>query len=80
MSIIVILLPIHIFLFFLLELSFINLKNHYIHSTKGDNIYLPFQKAIKISTNNFKIDIKGISRRVKIFKNIISAFYIFLKQ
>ena len=40
----------------------------------GDNNYLPFQKKVtKVSRNYFKIDIKGISSRLEMCKNILSS-------
>ena len=44
---------------------------------KEDNNYLPFQKKLtKAPNNNFKIDIKGISGRLEMCKNIISAYIV----
>ena len=40
---------------------------------KGDNNYLPFHKTNKSIKNNFDIDIKGISGRLEMCKNIVSA-------
>ena len=39
---------------------------------KGDNNKLPFQRA-KVSQNNIKINIKGISGLLEMCKNIVSA-------
>ena len=42
--------------------------------TKGDNNYPRFQETpTKVSTNNFKVDIKGISGRLEMSKNIVSG-------
>ena len=37
----------------------------------GENNYLPFQEINKISNNYFKIDIKGISGRLEICKDVV---------
>ena len=47
--------------------------NNYILNSKGDIITSLFRKPTKVSTNNFKIDINGISDLLKMCKNIISA-------
>ena len=75
MSIIVLLSPIRFFsIFSFFELSFINIKPLYILNLKGDNNYLPLKKKLtKVSTNNFKKDINGISDPLEMCKNIISA-------
>ena len=42
---------------------------------KGEIIITPlFRKLTKVSTNNFKIDINGISDQLEICKNIFSAY------
>ena len=39
-----------------------------------------FRKQTKMSTNNFKIDINGISDPLEMCKNIISAESLFINQ
>ena len=72
MSIIVLLSPIHFFPFFR------SLKYHYkskttIFSIQREIIITSlFKKLTKVSTNNFKIDINGISDPLEMCKNTIS--------
>ena len=74
MSIFVLLSLIHFFLFFFPSLNYhLEILNHSFLSSNGDNNYPPFQKTNKVSRNNFKIDIKGISDVYGLCKNIISA-------
>ena len=47
--------------------------------TKGDNNYSLVKKLTKVSTNNFKMDIKRISRQSEISRKFISA-QIFIYQ
>ena len=71
-SIIALLSPIHFFHFFLLRITcIINRYKTNIFSFKREIIIIP--KITKMSRNELKIDIKGISRRLEICKNIISA-------
>ena len=75
MSIIVPLSPIHFFpQFSFFELSFINLKPLQLYSIQREIIITSlFRKPTKVSMNNFKIDINGISNPLEMCKNIISA-------
>ena len=55
------------------KLSFINLKPIYILIPKGDNYYSAFQETNKVSTNNFKTDIEGISDWLEMCKDLVSV-------
>ena len=61
------------FIFSFIELSFINLEPLYFSIQREKIITSLFRKLTKISTNNFKIDINGISDLLEMCKNIISA-------
>ena len=77
MSIFVLLSPIHFFPYLsFLELLSINLKTILFSFKREIIITSLFKKLTKISRNNFKIDIKGISARLKMCKNIISAYFL----
>ena len=70
MSIIVLLSPIH----FLLLQNIIYISKTTIISIQREIIITSlFRKPTKVSTNNFKIDINGISDPLEMCKNIISA-------
>ena len=73
MSIIVLLSPIFFAFFSLFKLSFINLKPLYSQLKHEIIITSLFRKLTKVSTNNFNIEIKGISDPLEMCKNIISA-------
>ena len=70
MSIIVVLSSIYFFFpfFSFLELSIMNLKPPYFQFKKEILITFLFRKLTKVSTNNFKIDINGISDPLEICK------------
>ena len=73
MSIIVLVSLIHFLRFFLLQII-IHKPKITIFSIQREIIVTSlFRKLTKISTNNFKIDINGISGPLEICKNIISA-------
>ena len=74
MNIIVLLSPIHFFPpFSFFELIFYESKIT-IFSIQSEIIITSlFRKLTKVSTNHFKIDINGISDRLEMCKNIISA-------
>ena len=73
MSIIVLVSLIHFLRFFLLQII-IHKSKTTIFSIQWEIIVTSlFRKLTKISTNNFKIDINGISGPLEICKNIISA-------
>ena len=73
MSIIVLLSLIHFFFFSFFELSFINLKTTIFSIQREKIISSLLRKQTKVSTNNFKIDIKAISESLEMCKTIISA-------
>ena len=56
------------------------MENHYILNSKRDSIYYLFRKLTKVSTNNFKIDINGISDLLEMCKNIILHKSLFINQ
>ena len=73
MSIIVLLSPIHFSIFSFIELSFINLKTTIFSIQREVIIASIFRKLTKVSTNNFKTDINGVSDSLEMCKNIFSA-------
>ena len=66
--------PIHLFPFFsFFELSYIKSKTTLFSIQREIMTTFLFRKLTKVSTNNFKIDIHGISDPLEMLKNIISA-------
>ena len=70
MCIIVLLSPIHFFPLF----PSLNYHLHYILNSEGGNV------LTIVSTNNFKIDINGISDSLEICKNIISEYILIYQR
>ena len=73
MSTIALLSPIHFFHVFLLCIIIYKSKTAIFSIQKAIIITSLFRKLTKVSTNNFKIDINGISNPLDTCKNIISA-------
>ena len=55
------------------ELSFIKFKTTIFSIQRKKIVIFLYSKLTKVSTNNFKIDISGISDPLKMCKNIISS-------
>ena len=73
MSIIVLLSPIHFSHLFPLRIIIYKYKTTIFSIQRQIIITSLFRKLTKLSTNNFKIDINGISDPLEMCKNIISA-------
>ena len=73
MRAIVLLSPIHIFHCFLLSFIIYKSKTTIFSVQREITITSIFRKLTKVSKNNFKIDVNGISDPLEMFKNIISA-------